>query len=189
MTKTEETKKPIFSLRELTMMALFAALLCVSAYISIPLPFPGAPHLTLQNFMVLLIALLFPLEQSFLIVLVWLLLGIVGVPVFIGGKASIGYLLQPWGGYTIVFLVISIVLPLIRGKKYNRIRYTISGIVGALLIDFLGMLYLHFYPGSGYTDWALSLTAGFVVFLPLDLIKSVVAAQIIPFFKKVMRQS
>lgn len=189
MTNTDEMKKPLFSLKNLTVMALFAALLCVSAYISIPLPFPGAPHLTLQNFMVLLIALLFPLEQSFIIVLVWMLLGIVGVPVFIGGKGSIGYLLQPWGGYTIVFLVIAIVLPLIRGKKYNRIRYTIAGIMGALLIDFLGMLYLHFYPGSGYESWTLSFTAGFVVFLPLDLIKSIVAAQIIPFFKKILRNS
>ncbi len=189
MKKTDETGKPLFSLKDLTMMALFAALLYVSAYISIPLPFPGAPHLTLQNFMVLLIALLFPLEQSFIIVLVWMLLGVVGVPVFIGGKASIGYLLQPWGGYTIVFLVIAVLLPLIRGKKYNRIRYTVSAVIGALLIDLLGMLFLHFYPGSGYSSWTLCFTAGFIVFLPLDLIKSVVAAQIIPLFKMVISRS
>ena len=44
-------------------MALFAALLCVSAYISISLPIPGAPHLTLVNFMVLLISFVLPAFQ------------------------------------------------------------------------------------------------------------------------------
>ena len=112
--------KKFFNDKSIALMAMFAAVLAVSAYISIPLPFPGAPHLTLQNFMILLIAMLFPWQQSLLIILVWMLLGIVGVPVFIGGKSSIGYLLNPWGGYTLFFLLVAIVLPLIRGKKYNR---------------------------------------------------------------------
>ncbi|MBR1692606.1 MAG: biotin transporter BioY [Lachnospiraceae bacterium] len=166
-------------------MALFAAILSISAYISIPLPFPGSPHITLLNFVILLIALLFPLSQSFLIILVWMLLGIVGVPVFIGGKATIAYLLNPWGGYTLVFLLIAVLLPLIRGSKYNRIRYTAAAIIGALVIDFLGMVYLKLYPGSGY-DWRMAFAVGFVAFLPLDLIKSIVVAQIIPAFRRVM---
>ena len=181
--------KKFFNDKSIALMAMFAAVLAVSAYISIPLPFPGAPHLTLQNFMILLIAMLFPWQQSLLIILVWMLLGIVGVPVFIGGKSSIGYLLNPWGGYTLFFLLVAIVLPLIRGKKYNRIRYTIICVLGALIIDFLGMLYLHFYLGSGYTEWSLALSVGFLAFLPLDLVKAVVVAQIIPAFKKIMPQN
>lgn len=181
--------KKYFNVKSIAVMAMFAAVLAVSAYISIPLPFPGAPHLTLQNFMILLIAMLFPWQQSLLIILVWMLLGIVGVPVFIGGKSSIGYLLNPWGGYTLFFLLVAIVLPLIRGKKYNRIRYTIICVLGALIIDFFGMLYLHFYPGSGYTEWSLALSVGFLAFLPLDLVKAVVVAQIIPAFKKIMPQN
>ena len=60
-------------------MALFAALLCVSAYISISLPIPGAPHLTLVNFMVLLISFVLPAFQPALVVAVWMLLGILVV--------------------------------------------------------------------------------------------------------------
>ena len=44
--------KKYFNTKSIVLMALFAALLCVSAYISISLPIPGAPHLTLVNFMV-----------------------------------------------------------------------------------------------------------------------------------------
>ena len=178
--------KNLFTTKNIALMAMFAAIIGVAAYISLPLPFPGAPHLTMQNFCILLVAMLFPAPMSFMIVLVWMLLGIVGLPVFIGGKASIGYILNQWGGYTLFFLVVAIVLPLIRGNKYNRIRYTVVSVLGALMIDFLGMLYLHFYPGSGYTSWALAFSAGFLSFLPLDLVKAVVVAQIIPAFKKIM---
>ena len=188
MQKDTTTTRSIFSIRSIVMMALFAAILAVSAYISIPLPFPGSPHLTLQNFMILLIALVFPWQQSLMIVSVWMLLGIVGVPVFIGGKATIGYLMNPWGGYTWVFLLVAVLLPLIRGKNYNRIRYTIVSVLGALVIDFLGMLFLHFYPGSGYADWKLAFSVGFAAFLPLDIIKSIVAAQIVPLFTRLMKK-
>ena len=86
-TKPVAGAKPAFTTQSLVMMAIFAAILCISAYISIPIPVPGAPHITLLNFVILLIALLFPLQQSFFIILVWMLLGVVGLPVFIGGGA------------------------------------------------------------------------------------------------------
>ena len=69
-TKPVAGAKPAFTTQSLVMMAIFAAILCISAYISIPIPVPGAPHITLLNFVILLIALLFPLQQSFFIILV-----------------------------------------------------------------------------------------------------------------------
>lgn len=53
----------------------------LSAYISIPLP-TGA-HITFLNFIVLLIALVFPWQDSLVITLLWLVLGAIGIPVFI----------------------------------------------------------------------------------------------------------
>ena len=65
---TEQSNKT----KRLVVSALFAALLCIGAYISIPLPIPGAPHITMVNFVLLLIALLFNVGESFLIVAVWI---------------------------------------------------------------------------------------------------------------------
>lgn len=181
---TQITNKPAFATYKLVMSALFAALLCISAYISISIPLPGSPHITLLNFVIILIALLFAVKESFFIILVWMLLGALGIPVFIGGGAGIGYLTGPWGGYTVSFLVIAIVLPLIRGAKYNRIRYTITAIIGVLLIDVIGMIWLKLYNSL---PWSAAFLTGFVSFLPLDLVKAVVCAQIIPAFKRVMK--
>lgn len=176
---TEQSNKT----KRLVVSALFAALLCIGAYISVPLPIPGAPHITMINFVLLLIALLFNVGESFLIVAVWMLLGIVGIPVFIGGKGGIGYLIQPWGAYTWAFIVVAVLIPLIRGKSYNRIRYTISAVIGVIVIDIIGMIYLM---AMSHYDLVTGFAMGFVPFIVLDLVKAVVAAQIIPAFKKVL---
>ena len=183
MTEITQTKKRPISTKRMVMCALFAALLAVAAYISIPLPLPGAPKLTMINFVLFIIALLFPLSDSVLIVMVWFILGLVGVPVYIGGGSGIGYLIWTYGAYTWAFPIVAIVLPLIRGKKYNRIRYTICAIIGVLIIDVIGMLYLM---ATSHYDLAMGITMGLLPFIPLDIVKAVVAAQIIPAFKKVM---
>ena len=183
---TVSAEKKGWSTYRLVTMALFAALLCISAYISIPLPLPGAPHITLLNFVILLIALLFPPLDAFLIILVWMILGAVGLPVFIAGRSGIGYLLTPYGGYTVAFPLIALILPAMRGKTYSRLRYTAAAIAGAVIIDLFGMIWLM---AATKIDLGTALLTGFVDFLPLDLIKAFVAAQIVPAFLKVMRSS
>lgn len=183
MTTTTATASR-WTTKRLVTMALFAAIICISAYISIPLPLPGAPHVTMQNFVILLIALLFPSMDAFLIIAVWMLLGMVGLPVFIGGSSGIGYLFLPYGGYTVTYPFIGLLLPLLAGKKYNRLRYTLVAIIGALLIDALGMFRLM---AVNNLTLEAGLLTGFIPFLPLDLLKCIVAAQIVPQFRKIIR--
>ena len=173
-------KTKTISTRSLVIMAMFAAVLCVSAYISIPLP--NGSHITALNFIVTIIALVFPLEQSALILIIWTLLGFAGVPVFIGGNAGAGYLFGPLGGFSFAFILIAILVPLIRGQKYNRIMYTIVAIASAVLVDLIGSLWL-----MVAADMTLkaALLAGFAPFIVLDIVKAVIAAQIAPQFKKI----
>ncbi len=183
MNKTATVTGKKFTTQRLALMAMFAAILCVSAYISVPLPFTGY-HVTFLNFIIMLIALIFPLEQSALISIVWLLLGAVGVPVFIGGNAGIGYLMGPLGGYTFSFILVAIFLPLLRGTKYNRIRYTVVSLASVVFVDLFGMVWLKF---MNHMPWATAWVAGFFSFIILDLVKAVVVAQIIPAFNRIMQ--
>ena len=178
-------EKKKLSTQEMVMCALFTALLCISAYLSIPTPLPMAPKITMINFALFIIALLFPVGQSVIIVLVWFLLGVVGIPVFIGGGAGVGYLVAPYGAYTWAFPIVALVLPFVRGKEYNRLRYTLTAILGVCIIDLVGMFYLMY---SMKYDLVTGFTLGFLPFIPLDLLKAVIAAQIIPAFKKLMRR-
>lgn len=169
--------------RSLVVMALFAALLCVSAYLSIPMPAPIG-HITLTNFVVLLIAFLFPMEQSVTILLIWLLLGSVGVPVFIGGNAGISYLVgSSWGGYSLSFLLIAALVPLLRGKTYQRIHYTVLAIFAVLLIDVIGAIWLMFFANLSIPQAVLF---GILPYLPLDLVKAAVVPQLVPQLQRVV---
>ena len=175
-------KKP-FTTVELVMMAMFTAILCVSAYLSIPTPLPNAAHITLLNFMIFLIALVFDLKDSTIIVALWMILGAIGVPVFIGGGSGLGYLFGVFGGYTFSFLIASIVMGLIKGKKYNRLTYTLIAVLGAVIIDVIGMIWWKF---NGNLGWNTAFLSGFVAFIPLDLVKAVVAAQLVPVFSRLL---
>ena len=173
--------KSKFSTYSIVMMALFAAILCVSAYISIPLP--NGTHITLLNFVITLIALVFPLAESFFIGLIWMLLGLVGVPVVVGGQAGPGYLVGTYGGISFAFIIIAILVPIFRGKKYNRIRYTIVAMLSAVLVDAVGSLWIMIASGCSIKA---AFVAGFLPFIALDLVKAVVAAQIVPAFRKLI---
>ena len=165
-----------FTSKALVIKALFAAVLCVSAYISIPLP-TGA-HITFLNFIVLLIALVFPWQDSLVITLLWLVLGAIGIPVFIGGNAGIG-----WGGYSFSFIIVAVLLPLLRSKKYNRLAYTILSLAGAVVIDIIGAAWLMAITHISITQ---AFMMGFLPFIPLDALKAIVVAQIVPQFQKLI---
>lgn len=171
---------PASRTHSLVSTALFAAILCISAYISIPLP--AGSHITFLNFIVMLIALTFSAKQSFCITLIWLLLGIIGVPVFVGGNAGISYIASGWGGYSIAFVLSAAFVPFFRGKKYNRLYYTILAIGTALLIDVFGAFWLMILTGISVKQAVLM---GVLPFLPLDTLKAIVAAQILPQFKRI----
>ncbi|MGN0396320.1 MAG: biotin transporter BioY [Coprococcus sp.] len=175
--------KRAFSTVELVMMAMFTALLCVSAYISIPTPLPNAAHITLLNFVIILIALVFKLRDSVIIIALWMILGAIGVPVFIGGGSGFGYLFGVFGGYTFSFIIAAIVIGLLHGKQYNRLKYTLISILGVVIIDIIGMLWWKF---NGNLTWKTAFLSGFVAFIPLDLVKAVIAAQIVPLFRKLL---
>ena len=76
---------------EMTKMALMVAMNCISAYIIIPLPFSMSP-LALQTLIVNLTGYVLNAKQAFMTMLVYILVGLAGVPVFTGGTAGPGKL-------------------------------------------------------------------------------------------------
>ncbi|MDE6852578.1 MAG: biotin transporter BioY [Lachnospiraceae bacterium] len=156
-------------------MAMFAAVLCVAAYLTITLP--NGSHITLLNFAILLVALTFPASQGFCITLVWLLLGAVGVPVFAGGNAGLGYLFGNYGGYILGLLITPVVVPLLSGQKYHRVRATLSAVFSVIMVDLIGMIQWMLLAHLGLKE---AFIAGFMAFIILDLVKAIIAAQIAP---------
>lgn len=160
---------------EMTKMALMVAMNCVSAYIIIPLPFSLSP-LALQTLIVNLTGYVLNAKQAFMTMLVYLLVGLAGVPVFTGGSAGPGKLFGPTGGYIIGFLVTAVFLAYFRGEKYNFKRYALLGcVIGIPLIYVFGVVQLKLITGMG---WDKAILTGALPFIPLDIVKCLAAAVI-----------
>ena len=99
--------KPV-KMRTLDMayIALFAVLIAVCAWISIPTTVP----FTLQTFGIFLAVGVLGGKRGTLAVLVYLLLGAVGIPVFAGFSGGVGCLLGSTGGYLVGFLFTALVM-------------------------------------------------------------------------------
>jgi len=89
------------AVKNMTRCALFAALLCVCAWISVPV---GGVVISLQSFAVFLALATLGGKLGTVCVAVYLALGAVGVPVFTGFQGGFSALLGPTGGYLWGFL-------------------------------------------------------------------------------------
>ncbi len=162
----------------LTLSALFCTLICVGSFIRIPMP--NIMPITLQTFFVLLTALVLPLKTSALAIGVYIVLGLIGLPIFSGG-GGLGYVLMPNFGFIIGFLVSSVIIGVLVQKHKNRkIWYNIIiSILGISVIYIIGILYFAFitnvYNKSDYSAiWFIQ--AVFLPFLPKEIICIILAS-------------
>ncbi len=157
--------------------ALFAALTAVGALIAIPLPFTPVP-ITLQIFFTFLAGALLGKYLGALSQLIYLLLGVVGLPVFAKGSSGIGVLLGPSGGYLVGFIPAAFLV----GYLLERREKPPLGLIFLAMVVGLLAIYL---PGVGWLMWVAKLNLvkglllGVLPFLPGDAVKIVVGALIV----------
>ncbi len=166
----------------LVMTAMFAAILCISAYLSITLP--TGSHISLINLTVLFIGISLPPFQAAAAILIWMLLGIVGIPVFAGGMAGPGYLFGSLGGFSISFFFVSWLLSFFCKliTRHRRIFYYLLTISAVIFIDLFGTVW---YMLSAETSLRAAMAVCFLPFIPLDIVKALVAAHIAPQLRKI----
>lgn len=160
--------------RELTVVALFAAIIVVLAAIPpIPLPFSPVP-ITLQTLGVFLCAALLGAKLGALSVLIYVLLGALGLPVFSGGAGGIGVIAGPTGGYLIGFIIGAFASGyLIEKSKEKHLVYDVGAmLIGLAFIYLIGTVHLAV---NLDIDFVKALKIGSLPYIPLDLIKMGIA--------------
>lgn len=156
--------------------ALFAALCAAGAFISLPLPGNPVP-LVAQNLLVVLSGLVLGPLSGGAAVALFLLLGVLGFPVFSGGRGGIALLAGPTGGYLAGYLAGAILAGLLGRGLIGRRRGLGSSILGSaagfLAILACGALRLKFLNN---VSWAKAAVLGILPFLPGDGLKCALAA-------------
>jgi biotin transport system substrate-specific component len=162
------------TIRGMVYASLFGALSAVGALLSIPLqPVPMTLHTLFMNLgAALLGGFLGAMSQ-----LVYLLLGIIGLPVFAGGKAGFGVLLGPTGGYLIGFVIGAVLIGrLVRGRNRPGFFWLLfSMAVGHVLVYGCGVIQLALV---AKLSLAKAVAVGVLPFLPGDLLKMCAASYV-----------
>ena len=164
-------------IRAAVLCGLFAAFTAVFSKISLPI---GPVPISCSLIAVYLAGLFLPVKTAALSQLVYLLLGIIGVPVFAGFQSGAARLAGPTGGYLLVYPVIALILSLamvIYDKKLARkplaarAAYIVSAMLVSLIVCYAaGTAWFTVFSGSSFQK-ALSLTV--VPFIAGDIAKIV----------------
>ena len=160
-----------FSVQKMAIIALMTAVLCILAPISIPVFISPVP-ISLGVLAIYLTAyVLSPLDAT-ISVIIFILLGTFGLPVFSGYSGGLSKLVGPTGGYIIGFLFTVYISSLFIHMKKGIIYDVIGMITGLALCYILGTIWFSYQQGKGFIA---SLLLCVVPFLIGDAIKIIVA--------------
>ncbi len=167
-----DTTKTKFTANEVSLIALFAALTAVGGFIRLPIPYV---LLTLQTLMVMFSGLLLGGKLGAMSQLVYLLIGLLGLPVFAYGGGP-GYVLQPTFGYIVGFIPGAYILGKLTERKDNLSKPFLIFASFACIVSIyvVGTAYLYLnikYIQHKEISVLLALKIGCLAPLPADLLK------------------
>lgn len=127
--------------RRLVYIAVFTALIIVGGLISVPVPFTTV-ELSFQTVFVLLAGLLLGATDGAIAVIVYIVMGLLGLPVFTRG-GGIGYVLQPSFGYLIGFVIGAFTTgaTVSRFKKKTAGKAFVAVLIGMIPVYIIGITY------------------------------------------------
>jgi len=159
--------------KSMALCGLFTAVLAICAWISVPM---GDVVITLQTFGIFLTLGLLGGKRGTLAILVYLLLGAVGAPVFSGFRGGLGALLGTTGGYIFGFMLTSLIYWLITSTKDTPLTRLLAMVLGLLLCYGCGSYwYMSQYLSAGSVTLGLVLLKCVVPYLIPDAVKLILA--------------
>jgi biotin transport system substrate-specific component len=160
------------NIHQMILVSLFAALTAAGAFVSIPI---GLVPISLQNLFTFLSGMVLGSRLGTFSQLIYILLGVVGLPVFSGFRGGLGVLLGPTGGFLTGFVISACII----GKLIEKIddariwSYFVIGLLGIIIIYACGVTQLLIVTEIGFKE---AVIVGVVPFLPGDLLKLIIAS-------------
>ena len=150
--------------KDLVFIAIFTSIICVMSLISIPTTVP----FTLQTLAVFLCMFMLKPVDSLISVLLYILIGIIGIPVFAKFQSGVGVIAGPTGGYILGFILMTLVPLIIKNK-------IAAGIVGLIICYLFGSVWFLLFNQSNITSIWKVLTICVFPFIIPDAAKLAIA--------------
>lgn len=158
-------------LRIMIISALFAAIIGILAQITIPLPLVP---ITGQTLAIGLAATILGSRYGTLSVLVYILMGAVGLPVYAQMSGGLGILFGPTGGFLFAFIPAAFVIGYyLERNKYTIRHAVIANIIGMFISLSVGTIWLKLI---AHLTWPAAFLTGFLPFIIVGVLKAILAA-------------
>lgn len=177
--KNNEKANSPKSVLDIVYIALFSAFISVCSIISIPI---GSVPITFQILGICLAVGFLGLSKGTISVLIYILLGLIGIPVFSGGTSGFAKLVSPTGGYIVGFIFTAMIIGLsIKFFGRRLLVLIISMIIGVLACYAFGTAwFIILYNNSGNNiNLANALSLCVLPYLPFDAIKIAASATLV----------
>lgn len=172
MNKEAVTEKPKFSVKQLALVGLMAAVICVLGPLALNIPVSPVP-ISLGTLAIYFVVSVLGLKLGTLSVVIYILLGLAGVPVFAGFTAGPGKLFGPTGGYIIGYIFMALICGFFVDKFGQKLPlYFLGMILGTLVCYLFGTVWLGYQLERPFAE---ALAMGVLPYIPGDLIKLIIA--------------
>lgn len=184
-TQKKFLSKSGFSVRQLAIIGVMTAVTCILAPFSIPI---GPIPISLTNLVIYFSLYILGTKDGTISYLVYLLIGMIGLPVFSGFTGGPEKLIGPTGGYLIGFIPMAVIAGVFIKRSISmnnlwigRILGMFGMILGTIIAYIFGTAWLAYQADM---DFQAALWAGVIPFIPGDLIKMVLAVLAGPQIRK-----
>lgn len=160
--------------KKLTKIGVMTAIICISAPISIAVPFSPVP-ITLGTFALYLSLYILSHKESITATFVYLFLGAVGLPVFSGYSGGFNRFFSAGGGYLVGYIFLTLIGGYFVNKYTNPIIQILGCFLGTIVTYLIGTFWL---AKILEMDFFATIPAGVLVYLPLDIVKMILACYI-----------
>lgn len=172
--------------KNMTVIGLMTAVICIIAPFSIPVPVSPVP-ISLTNFIIFITVYILGMKSASICVILYVMLGTAGLPVFSSFSGGPAKLAGPTGGYLAGFILLALIqgffLEHFPGKKHTAIPGMILGM--AVCYTF-GTIWLAWQTGQSFTA---ALTIGVLPYLPGDTAKIIIASIAGPKLRTAVRKT
>lgn len=159
--------------KTLTLIALMTAIICILGPLSITIPISPVP-VSFTNLAIYLTVIILGWKKGTVSYLIYLLIGLAGVPVFASFTAGPSRLLGPTGGYLIGFIFMAMFSGYFIEKFIGKIyMYIIGMTIGTLICYVFGTLWLS---TQSNMEYKAALMAGVIPYIPGDTIKVLISS-------------
>lgn len=185
---------------KISFIALFAAIICVGCFIKIPL---GVIPIVLQNVLCILCGVLLGGVLGGAPTALFLLAGLIGLPVYSGGTGGVAVWLGPTGGFLPGYFLGAVAAGFIAGKPSVEqkkitwiivLRVSLAILAGMVILYIPGVIRFSFWATANgkvpaeKTAFAYTMAACVIPYIPGDLLKTVIAIPVALKLRPVLAQ-